>query len=103
MIVVTGLQAPDSNKQVKCIIKSAVNHPPTTTQLLAVDVTDLMNLIAYYHSNLKFSAIITTFLYQQDLAMLAAILIGPTNRLTNCVEMEFQVMYIRTVMERRRF
>ena len=96
MIVVTGLQAPDLNKQVKCIIIFAVNYP----QLPAVDATGLMNSTADYQASLIFLENISALPYQQDPTIAAFVWVGPANRFTNCVEMELQVMYIRTVMER---
>ena len=52
-------------------------------------------------ASLIFFEIISAFLYQQDPAIAAVVWVGPADRFTNCVEMELQVMYIRTVMGRR--
>ena len=51
-------------------------------------------------ASLIFFEIISAFLYQQDPAIAAVVWVGPANGSSNCVEMELQVMYIRTVMER---
>ena len=62
-----------------------------------------MNSTADYQASLIFLEIISALPYQQDPAIAAVVWVGPANRFTNCVEMELQVMYIRTVMERRCF
>ena len=51
-------------------------------------------------ASLIFLEIISALPYQQDPAIAAVVWLRPANRFTNCVEMELQVMYIRTVMER---